>query len=191
MNPTISQYDIKKFENVHINDVIKIHKSTFDKNHFSIYFNKDLIINYFEYLLKYNEYNFIISHQNKIAGYVIAGYKSAEAISKFQKINWLKLSFVLLTHPRFIFEKLNEIFAKDITKTNPRIFIIGISAEYKGASLGKYLIEYLEEQFKRNNIKEYGLSVRRTNLKAINFYKKSGFVSEAENSKSIFLKKFL
>ena len=53
---------------------------------------------------------------------------------------------------------------------------IAVDEEYKGKSVGNYLLMGLIKQCKNNEIYKITLEVRKSNMVAINLYKKHGFV---------------
>lgn len=53
---------------------------------------------------------------------------------------------------------------------------IAVDEEYKGRSVGNYLLMGLIKQCKNNEIYKITLEVRKSNVVAINLYKKHGFV---------------
>ena len=172
----------------------ELHLNSFDRNHFTSRFDRELLGKYLKLLIADNKYCYTAFEdgQNRLTGYIICGDKSNEAVNKFIKNNFLKVAILLLKNPSFIIEKANEVFArlnpfglkKSIAKM--RVFIIAIDQNSQGKGTGNLLLGELESDLKRNKIKNYGLSVRKGNRQAINFYEKNHFQIEYENKKSIF-----
>jgi ribosomal protein S18 acetylase RimI-like enzyme len=184
---------IKKADISDIQNIINLHLSSFDRNHFSAVFSKKMLEKYFENLLELNEFNFVFynDEQKELLGYVIAGFNSQEAVNKFIKKNYFSVILTLLKNPKFLSEKVSEIvekiFGKEIIKkAKCRLYLIAVNEHYKGKGIGKQLINHLENEIRKSGLNLYGLSVRKDNKKAIGFYNKNGYEVEFENSKSIY-----
>lgn len=187
---------IRKAKEIDIDNIIQLHIKTFGKNHFSAVFSKKMLKRYFELLLMLNEFNFVLysDDNDTLFGYVIAGYKSQDAVNIFTKEYFLHLVFILVRNPKFIVEKLNELLSRkkktrDENKPKCRLYLIGVSSDFRGKGIGKTLVNHLEEELKKKEINVYGLSVRKDNTDAIRFYDKSGYNIKYEDAKSIYYAK--
>ena len=56
------------------------------------------------------------------------------------------------------------------------IIVIAVDSNYQDMKVGSLLLEKACFIFKRNNINTVFLEVRKSNIRAINFYKRNGFV---------------
>ena len=56
------------------------------------------------------------------------------------------------------------------------IIVIAVDSNYQDMKVGSLLLEKTCFIFKRNNINTVFLEVRKSNIRAINFYKRNGFV---------------
>jgi len=189
---------IREAKEKDIDEIIKLHLNSFDKNHFSKAFPVDLLRKYFKKFITLNRFCYVILDEtdNKILGYEIAGFQTDKTVSEFTSENFFRLIIVLLLHPEFLVEKTGEAFKKYFGKSfekkaKCRLFLIAVNDIYKGKGIGKKLILHLEENLRKSGVKLYGLSVRRENKNAIEFYKKTGYVIEFENRKSIYFYKEL
>jgi len=63
-----------------------------------------------------------------------------------------------------------------ITFTNATIYKIGVKKDYQNRGIGTKLIKRSEEILKENNVEFYTLEVRKSNVNAISFYEKLGFI---------------
>ncbi|HMU44478.1 MAG TPA: GNAT family N-acetyltransferase [Ignavibacteriaceae bacterium] len=181
-----------------IPSLIKIHLSSFDEDHFSTKFNEGMLIDYFRTLISYNNHSYVASDEstNEIFGFIIAGDKTKSAIDTFVRNNRWDVLKILLKNPKFIFEKIVEIFSNLFdypasSKTLIRLFIIAVAQNQKGKGIGKSLVNGFEKKLIDCGYSEYGLSVRKTNTKAIYFYSKNNYLRYYENRKSIFFIKYL
>ena len=72
--------------------------------------------------------------------------------------------------------QIRDFDGKDIGYVN----LFYLIPEYRGKGLGKDLIRYAEDFFRKSNVTEYHLRVSPTNERAIRFYKGSGMVKLRE-----------
>jgi ribosomal protein S18 acetylase RimI-like enzyme len=184
---------IKKADKSDIQNIIDLHLSSFNKNHFSAVFSKEMLKRYFENLLELNDFTLVFydDDHNELLGYVIAGFNSQEAVNKFIKKNYFAVIFTLIKNPRFLSEKVSEVSEKIFgtkyqKKAKCRLYLIAVNQKYKGKGIGKQLINYLENEIRKKGLNLYGLSVRKDNKEAIGFYNQNGYKVEFENSKSIY-----
>jgi len=189
---------IKNANKGDIGSIIDIHNNSFSSDHFSTVFSEGLLKSYFEKLLSSNKYNYVLFDISKkrLLGYLIAGYNYKSAVNEFIKENLKKLIWVLIKNPKFLIEKIYEIYQwlfglNYKSNIECRIYLIAVSVEFKGKGVAKKLIAHLEEELMRDGQKEYGLSVRKENKEAINFYNKNGYIIEFEKSRSIYYHKKL
>lgn len=171
-----------------------IHKQVFGKIHFTTSFSICLLTKYFENLIEKMKYGIVIKDNNDIVGYLFAASNSGQIINNFLNANFLKVFFYLLLNPRFILEKIRELFSKFSSKNkNTRneisLYLIAVDTRLGGRGIGKELIYYFEDLVKSNNEKSYTLSVRKNNQQAIDFYMKNNFVQIESNEKSIRFRK--
>jgi ribosomal protein S18 acetylase RimI-like enzyme len=181
-----------------INSIIDLHINSFASNHFSAVFSEALLNEYFKKLIFSNKYNYLFFDDNsgKLSGYVIAGFNYKTAVNEFVKENLIKLIWVLIKNPKFLAEKLSEIYRRlfDLgfePKARCRLYLIAVRDEDKGKGVAKKLISYLEQELIQDGIKDYGLSVRKGNVEAIGFYNKNEYIIEFQKSNSIYYYKKL
>lgn len=184
--------EIKKISDKHILQLVYIHKRTFSKEHFSSFFDDNLLTDYFSQLLLTNEYSIAaFDSSGEMRGFILAGYASEDGLSKFIKQNFSKIFLLILLRPHFWVEKLLELLAKffGIKKKSSeklRLYLIEIDSNFQSAGIGKEMILFLEKLLIANHIYSYGLSVRKKNHRAVEFYKKNNFEIEFSTLKSIF-----
>lgn len=86
--------------------------------------------------------------------------------------------FVLLKENEFI-----GFMECSIISPEAELFDIAIKKEYQGKGYSKFLMNYLLEYCKSKNCDTIYLEVNKINYKAINLYKKFGFVEYSERKK--------
>lgn len=174
-----------------------LHKLVFGKIHFTTSFSIGLLKKYFENLIAMMKYGIVIKDNDDIVGYLFAATNSGQIINDFLRENFLKVFFYLLRNPRFILEKIQELFSKlssknKNTSSEISLYLIAVDTRLGRRGIGKELIYNFEELLKSNNEKSYTLSVRTKNQQAIDFYVKNKFVQIEVNKKSIkFRKEFV
>jgi len=171
-----------------------LHKQVFGEIHFTTSFSILLLTKYFEKLIEKMKYGIIIKENDEIVGYLFAGTNNGQIINNFLKVNISKVFFCLVRNPRFILEKIQELFSKFSSKnknsTNEvSLYLIAVDTRLGGRGFGKELMSHFEELVKSNNEQSYTLSVRKNNQQAIDFYLKSNFDQIESNNKSIRFRK--
>ena len=119
----------------------------------------------------------------QVVGFIVSGENVSRGISNFKSRNRLYLISVLLRHPRFVFEiafrKIASIFPISTkTKAQFRLASMGVLQEMQSIGVGKKMLDYFEGKIAKRGYKLYGLSVRKSNQRAIDFYLNNGFTKE-------------
>lgn len=187
---------IRQIKEKDLEQLALLHKSNFDEYHFTHYFTHKMLKDYISSFINYNEECILFEEGNEILGYIIGGNKIQSSLNDYLKRNRLKLFFILLIHPGFLLEKLLFLFRKLNRKNNAtvhetlyKIYIIAVSKKVTGKGIGKELIYYFEEKLRNKEVKNYTLSVRKSNPGALSFYLKLGFTITDRKSGSIYLNK--
>ncbi len=179
-----------------IKKIVRLHKQLFDKDHFTATFSEDLLEHYFRMLLDSSKFKYVASIENDLAGYLIGGVNLDKVLSDFTKKYFLKLLHQLKSNPNFIKEKIRDLISKIISlnrksSAEMRLFLIAAKHTEEIKGVGKKLIQQFERELLENKISVYGLSVRKHNSKAIDFYIQLGFIEEFRTKKSIYFIKYL
>lgn len=176
--------NIRKAQLEDITSIISIHKEIFDKDHFTSHFPDNILVKYFYKLISKNTFNYVAYNQDKeLLGYIISGYQTTEAIKEFIRENRVAILWIMLTHPKFLIEKIYfSIFVHSGKHNNLRLLFIGVKPHQH---IGQQLISYYESEILKEGINYYGLSVRKENKRARDFYEKAGFIIENSNFNSI------
>lgn len=178
-----------------IKEISRLHKNLFDKNHFTSIFSEELLNTYLRNLLDASQFKYSAILGDELVGYLIAGTDLNKVLTDFSRKYYLKLLFLLIKNPRFLYEKFNDLVGKIFLKNSKsvaemRLFLIAAKRNENLTGVGKELIQRFEQDLKQNNISLYGLSVRKHNSNAIKFYLQLGFTEEFRTKKSIyFIKK--
>ena len=145
--------------------------------------------NFYRYLIKEADLCVIAIRKKKtnrnepVIGFIISGNNVSKGVSNFISDNRLYLLTILLRHPQFIYEmalnKLNSILNRyPKTTSQYRLASMGVLKEMQSIGIGKKMLVYFESIIAERVYKLYGLSVRKNNLRAIDFYLNNGFNKE-------------
>ena len=180
-----------------ISSISSIHHYAFDKNHFSSLLPEEMLTGFYSNLLESNNYNYIaLGEDNQILGFIVAGMNTRLSIDTFIKQNPVKLFLVLLKNPKFWFEKLTQFLKKFKSKkvfnsvAGLRLLSIAVKKDSIHKGIGTELLRYFEKELIEDEIFTYGLSVKKHNKSAIQFYFKNNFEIEKDEKEAIyFIKK--
>ena len=179
--------------------VAHIHKKSYLKNHFSSRFPIPLLVQFYRELIDRNAYCLLAKKDGEIIGFIIAGANCGQAISIFMKRKRAQLMLVLLRNPKFLWEKIKQVWRSTLKrmKKNERggtskkrvgLLSIAIHPKYHRQGIANKMMLKLEELLNKNDIKTYGLSVKKDNHNAIALYEKMGFELEYETKSFHFVK---
>jgi ribosomal protein S18 acetylase RimI-like enzyme len=102
-----------------------------------------------------------------------------------------------LFNPVFFVEKIFDFIRKfaggkeNIHSKYISVYLIAVDSHIQNKGMGKRLLQFLENDLKKNKIFEYTLAVRKDNKNAIEFYKKNNFSEVESDYKSISFIKYL
>jgi hypothetical protein len=169
-----------------IADISLLHKKAFPKSHFTANFSINLLNYYFASLIEEFSFNYVLFDNSTLQGYLIGGIHPKIGVNNFIKAHIWGVAKTLLMNPRFIPEKIFELFKRSDSWESddlPTIYIIASNPGFKGGA-GKKLLEEFEKDIKSENYNKYTLSVRKENIRAIDFYKRNNFVLDSESKES-------
>jgi len=161
-----------------------IHKASYGKDHLTSFFPINLLKVYYKSIWDKNSYAFIAINEAGVpVGFVIGGNNLDEPIKKFIRTHKLALALVLLKHPKFILQRIADRLKKASEQKHTSYAFQLLSIAVRQDMLSKcavLLLGAFERQLRSNNIMQYGLSVRKTNIRAMQFYEKNDFKLEFE-----------
>ena len=79
----------------------------------------------------------------------------------------------------YVYKENNEIIGYinyDIMYERSELIQINVRSDKQGNHIGSKLMDYMIKELEKNNVKEITLEVKVDNIKAINLYKKYGFI---------------
>jgi ribosomal protein S18 acetylase RimI-like enzyme len=182
-----------------------IHFEGYPKNHLTANFSKKKLMEYYHCLVDASDVTVIALEDDeagpegildgKMLGFIIAGKEVSEGINRFLRKNRFYVLSVMMRHPVFILEKAQSLLSsrpvkKIPSKANFRLLSICVATNaFLGT--GRGMLEFFEDILRSRRIKCYGLSVRKSNARAIAFYEKNGFVFEGKSAGSLYYTKEL
>lgn len=177
-----------------LENVARVHKLAYKKDHFTSRFSPGLLKKFYETILQYNPYCYILETGSATGGFIVAGEKTNYAVSRFTKEHMLQVGLTLLLNPVFLKNKLLGMLGKKdsfVSKAPLRLLSIAINPEMQSKGAGKTLITYFENELVSKGEKQYGLSVHKNNSQAISFYNKTGFSVEHDTGEAYYYIKHL
>jgi ribosomal protein S18 acetylase RimI-like enzyme len=193
----IQNIEIRKAVLSDSRNISKLHLETYHSDHFTSHFPMYLLEEYFKALIQNTDYSYVCydTIENILMGFVIAGENTSRVVNQFTKSNSLRLLLVLLKNPKFIIEKIFDLYKRflpqKVSQANLRVQVYVTNPNFQRKGVGMSLMNKLEKELKQQGHKLYGLSVRKNNIEAIHFYEKNHFKVEYESKKSIYLIKYL
>ncbi|WP_421418989.1 GNAT family N-acetyltransferase [Pseudoalteromonas lipolytica] len=187
----------KPINSRNVEDVCALHRAAYLDDHFSSKFNDQLLSKYYLHLSDLNDGLCFISYSGTQAvGFVIAGKSLNNKVKEFVRLNRIAICFVILRNPSFIIPKIKSLFtrfskSKWKSTADLRVLSIAVSPQFQGEGVGKSLLAHLESELKHLDTKLYGLSVKKSNIGAQEFYEKRGFIYEAGDKNSLYYVKEL
>ena len=182
--------------------VAGIHKKIFS-DHFIGMLPTYLISRFYSrYLKKENVFLVCEDGNGEILGFVMGG--GAHQLSECQK-SFLKKNFVFLMFHIIVTPKIYPLFLTNLKmmvrnilfspkKNKPktsshcrfRLLSIGVQNKSKGKGIAQQLLLHFEETLIVRNVYNYGLSVKISNERAVNFYQKSDFLIENKTNSELY-----
>jgi len=189
--------------------IAKIHKESYPEDHFLNELSLDLIANYYGSFLKYRAIFLVCSIGGRICGFLLGGEgdilnkarndfieQNKYGMTLYVIMRLFSMKFVRRLLPRFV-DLVQTSLCKRLDKRDlPRskvsyhgIFSIAVSNEIRGRNLGKVLLDNFEGELRRMRVQKYLVTVRKNNLRAIKFWRKSGFCTKEETAADIHMYK--
>lgn len=194
---------IRKVVQSDIIDVARVHKERFS-DHFLGKFPLKIIERYYLSYVADDNILFIVhvDENNKVDGFVMGGFSQdiKKAASNFIRDNLLLLMGVIVITPKVwkdVLDRLKLLFRKNGRQKNKevdsdiRLLSIAVTEEKEGKGVSTSLVKNFEKGVENIGGKRYGLTVHDDNIHALNFYRKMGFIKDAQTGKLVLMTKIL
>ena len=113
-----------------------------------------------------------------------------ENLSEYAK-KLAKNAIFIVAEDNFNVIGFTAMYANDSISGQAYLAQIAVSKEYLGQKIGNLLLSLCEKTARENGMKTMKLEVDKINERAIEFYKKDGFLTESANDLSFFMVKNL
>lgn len=193
--------EIRKAEISDIEAIVNLHMKIFD-DYFLTALGFNLLKRYYTIYFKNEDINLVAvdNQSNEIVGLIIITTNYENRMIQFYKKNLVYLLFTLLIKSLTLNKiVLNGLYAriykafksknKEMIEENVSLLSIGVDPLYRKKSIAKMMISSCEKILKTRGYKEYGLSVKKNNVVAINSYLKLGFNKIHENGELLWFSK--
>lgn len=182
----------------YLSGIADVHYGAYSKEHFTSCFDKVLLEKYYKFLIQNSNLSVVAVEDEAVIGFVVAGYSVGRGVSQFIKENRTSIIKVFLKNPRFIFEKARSIAVSKLARrggAHPvapfRLMSISVRFGTQSRGVGSALLHFFENSLLELNIPDYGLSVRKKNNRAVDFYIRNGFAVQKETRDSLYFYKEL
>ena len=177
-----------------LEQVANIHRGAYSHGHFTSTFDLPHLIYYNRCLIAKSDISLIAVEGGHVLGYLIAGENVSDGVSEFIRSNRFYLIGRFLRHPEFL---LARIYWKFLVTFNPapastatfRLLSIATAPAAQSRGVGARLLSALEGRLKDCGVEKYGLSVLTRNARAVEFYRRHGFLFDLEQLDSTYFYK--
>jgi ribosomal protein S18 acetylase RimI-like enzyme len=169
-----------------IAQVAKIHSLAYSSEHFSSGFNFEKLVEYNSSLIEASSLTIFALDDNVVLGYIISGFDFSSGIKDFIGKNRFWLMFMMLKSPFNLVKRILIYFLSKFNIQKPsaakyRLLSIATLPSYQSSGVGRSMLEFLERELSMKDVNLYGLSVKDSNIAAIRFYERNGFLKEKSN----------
>ena len=164
-----------------LHDVVNLHVDALSYRSFITDFGHLFLYFFYKYLLE-SELGFLVIalSNKKVHGFVLGWFDSSKMLSILLKqfyIFFPILALKIIVQPHKIKNVLETLFysKKERVEEKAELIVIAVEPEVRSTGVGKKLVEMLSEEFKRQGISSYKVTVHQEMERSNNFYLKSGF----------------
>jgi ribosomal protein S18 acetylase RimI-like enzyme len=177
---------IKIFDNSDlgkISQVAGIHANAYSAGHFTAGFSLAKLSEYNARLIEASDITILAMGGDNVLGFVISGFSVSAGVKKFTADNRLWLVVQLLKRPSILLNKLLGLVQSRLNPSKPssakfRLLSIATLPGSQSKGVGVAMLKFLEQELLSRDVELYGLSVKNSNIAAIRFYERHGFVKE-------------
>ena len=176
--------------------VAEIHRAAYGDmpHHFTSTFPTTMLEEYYSALLGNNPYSYIaVDEAQHPVGFIVAGFEVDASQRSFVRSHKRELMKLLIVSPGFLARRLAHTLRRKQAPSNVplRLLSIAVDPSHHNRGAGKALLSHFEQQLRASGIREYGLSVKAGNTRAVQFYENSGFELETQTADAKYYKKHL
>lgn len=173
----------EKSDNAIISQISEIHASAYSVGHFTAGFSLAKLAEYNARLIETSDIAIIALDGDGVLGFIISGFAVSAGVRKFTADNRLWLAIQLLKRPSILLNKIVGLVQSKLNPTKPsdakfRLLSIATLPGSQSKGVGAAMLKFLEQELLSRGVDLYGLSVKDSNIAAIRFYERHGFVKE-------------
>jgi ribosomal protein S18 acetylase RimI-like enzyme len=166
-----------------LSEIAHTHKSAFSDSHFTSYFSKSLLKNYYGHFIDDGSEIWLLKDiDSNILGFVVFGFNLNKRIGCFKSTYRTSIVSVAILNPRVTIKKvISNLYSRFFS--NPKasfdeadLLVLSIAVNCKGMGVGSKLLDFASEYNKGRQISHLGLYVRTDSISSVNFYLKNNFV---------------
>lgn len=189
--------------------IAKIHKESFSKDHTLPYFSLRIIERYYlEFIDRPNVIFLVCKKNNELVGFILGGEGDVLLKAKRNFIKYNRQELILecikkiynVPFMKKIFSTFFNIIKAKLNEANPsvdesnldinfRMLSLAVNKDCTRKGIGSHLVYSFERQLQQSGIFKYGLSARKENISAINFYSMMGFEVHKETDTALYFYK--
>jgi len=133
--------------------------------------------------------------EGRIEGFVIADLAEnlRGANRRFMLGHAWEVAWLFVRNPRALAQKLGSLWGRVGrgrrvvgSRASMRVVSIAVSPGALGRSVGRRLLVALEKELRERAVEWYGLSVKETNRRAVQFYQRYGFAEEGRGDGGVY-----
>ena len=181
---------IRKLEEADLDGVVAVHKTSYPKGHLTSFFPASMLKDYYASMVRdINIALVAVSPENQVLGFVIGGNEVKKDFKKFINNNIYGLTMVSIRNPVSAVSYLLNLLKpgrRVASKAKTRLLSIAVSPTQQGTGIGHKLIKAFEDILSARKVYVYGLSVKKDNQSAKNFYDRAGFIIEFETRDGLY-----
>lgn len=175
-------------------DICAVHMNAYPKGHFTNLLGKPDLSNYYRELILNSDISLVAESGRRLVGFLISGTHVAHGVANFTRDNRALLLRILLLNPAMAIEKVTSLTLSRMSKVEKskatfRIMSIAVDSKAMRGGIGAFLIRELETMLAGLDVKLIGLSVRKGNQNAIDFYHRIGFAVEMQSRWALYFVK--
>ena len=180
----------------HLDDVASIHAASYPADHISGSMGRELIVKYYsEFLTDENSFFGCVSDGSAtdLVGFVVFGKGLPVRIAKFKRDNRLSIIKFFISRPSvalsFVLKRLSAFIQKADCFDEAENLILSIAVSGNSVGAGSFLMGAVDNYCAKNGVDKLGLYVACSNIRALNFYFKTGFKVQAFVSGQYYMEK--
>lgn len=199
-----------KIESLGLNDipgVARLYEEVFGDHFLGHMGQKFLRLFCLQFVNSSTNYGYVAKCEEKPVGFILASIDSSP-FNKFYRQNFMVLALIVIKKyltdayvRKNITKRLSNIFValttllpsspkeskvnRGNTLSQARLLGIGVDSNYRGLGVADKLTNYFCADMKKKGLKQVGLSAVPWNERAINFYKKDGWIEDERSEDSV------